>query len=99
MFPRRFHICDAFGIPIHIDIGFVVLMLMFVMNAGSFPLGITYSLVLALSITLHELGHSLTARAVRIQDARHNALASRRMRLALRHTASTGWPCRRSAGG
>ena len=63
MFPRRFHICDAFGIPVYIDVGFLILMLVFVLDCRSFTLGVACALVLALSISLHELGHSLTARA------------------------------------
>ena len=63
MFPQKFHICDAFGIPVYIDMSFLILMLIFVLDFRSFSLGIACSLVLGLSITLHELGHSLTARA------------------------------------
>ena len=63
MFPRRLHICDAFGIPIYIDLSFMILLVMFVTTSGSFSFGIACALMLALSITLHELGHSLTARA------------------------------------
>ena len=63
MFPSKFHICDAFGIPVYVDFSFLILMLIFVMDFESFSLGIACSLALALSITLHELGHSLTARA------------------------------------
>lgn len=63
MFPQKFHICDAFGIPVYVDFSFLILMLLFVIDAGSLSLGITCALVLAVSILLHELGHSLTARA------------------------------------
>ena len=63
MFPNKFHICDAFGIPVYVDLSFLILMLILVMDFGSFTLGIACALALGLSITLHELGHSLTARA------------------------------------
>jgi len=63
MLPQKFHICDAFGIPVYVDLSFLILMLMLVINFESFSLGIACSLALGLSITLHELGHSLTARA------------------------------------
>lgn len=63
MFPQKFHICDAFGIPVYVDFSFLILMLLFVLEFGSFSLGIACALVLAVSILLHELGHSLTARA------------------------------------
>ena len=62
MFPRRFKVCDAFGIPVYLDFSFVVLLVLFVMDFGSFTLGVSFACVLALSITLHELGHALTAR-------------------------------------
>ena len=63
MFPQKFHICDAFGIPVYVDFSFLILMLLFVMEFRSISLGIACALVLAASILLHELGHSLTARA------------------------------------
>ena len=63
MFPQKFHVCDAFGIPVYVDFSFLILMILFVMEAGSFTLGIACALALAVSILLHELGHSLTARA------------------------------------
>ena len=63
MFPSKFRICTAFGIPVYLDISLVVLLVLFVMDFGSFSFGLACALVLALSITLHELGHALTARA------------------------------------
>ena len=63
MFPRKIHVCEAFGIPVYLDISFVFLLVMFVMDFGSFVYGLSFALALAVSVTLHELGHALTARA------------------------------------
>ena len=63
MFRGRYHVCDAFGIPIYVEMSFLFLLLLFVMDFGSFMFGVAAALALALSVTLHELGHTLTARA------------------------------------
>lgn len=63
MFSNKFRICDAFGIPVYLDVSLVVLLVLFVMDFGSFSFGLACALMLAVSITLHELGHALTARA------------------------------------
>jgi len=63
VFKCRFHICELFGIPLYVDITFLFILLMMVSNFGSLDFGFAMALVLAISITLHELGHSLTARA------------------------------------
>ena len=63
MFPSKFRICDVFGIPVYLDISLIVLLVLFVMDFGSFTFGLACALTLAVSITLHELGHALTARA------------------------------------
>ena len=62
MFPRKFHICEAFGIPVYMDFSFVILLVLFMMDFGSFVYGLSFALALAVSVTLHELGHALTAR-------------------------------------
>lgn len=59
----KFRLCDAFGIPIYVDISFAFLLLIFVTSSGNMMYGVTEALLLALSVILHELGHSLTARA------------------------------------
>ena len=63
MFPSKFRICDAFGIPVYLDMSLIILLVLFVMDFGSFSFGLACALALAVSITLHELGHALTARA------------------------------------
>lgn len=63
MFSNKIRICDAFGIPVYLDISLLVLLVLFVLDFGSFSFGLACALVLAVSITLHELGHALTARA------------------------------------
>ena len=54
---------EAFGIPVYVNLSFAFLLLLLVMDFGSFSSGIAVAIVLAASITLHELGHALTARA------------------------------------
>ena len=63
MFPSKFRICDVFGIPVYLDMSLVILLVLFVLDFGSISFGIACALALAVSITLHELGHALTARA------------------------------------
>ena len=63
MFPRKIHVCDAFGIPIYLDFSFIILLVIFMMDFKSFVYGVSVALALAVSVTLHELGHALTARA------------------------------------
>ena len=63
MLRGKYHVCDAFGIPIYIELSFIFLLVLFVMDFGSFTFGVAAALVLAISVTLHELGHALTARA------------------------------------
>ena len=63
MFPRKIKVCDAFGIPVYLDFSLIILLLLFVMDFGSFVFGLSFAMALALSILAHELGHALTARA------------------------------------
>lgn len=60
-FKTRFHICDLFGIPLYLDLTTIFLMLMF-LQCGDIVLALGLSLLLAVSIVAHELGHSLVAR-------------------------------------
>ena len=57
----RFHICDLFGIPLYLDLSTIFIMLMF-LQTGDIVLAVGLSLILAVSIVAHELGHSLVAR-------------------------------------
>ena len=60
---NRFRICDAFGIPVYLDTSLIILLALCVWGSESFLAGMACALMLAVSITLHELGHALTARA------------------------------------
>lgn len=59
---NRFHVCDLFGIPVYLDISFAFVLLMFLFDVPA-QYGLAFVLALAVSIVLHELGHSLTAAA------------------------------------
>jgi Zn-dependent protease len=62
MFKSKYHLGEMFGIPIYVDISFAFLLLAFMMSQSSIVSGATCAIILAISIVLHELGHSLTAR-------------------------------------
>jgi len=57
----RYRLCELFGIPLYVDVSFAILLLMF-MWGQPLTYGLAGALVLAISVVLHELGHSLTAR-------------------------------------
>ena len=59
----RYRLCELFGIPIYVNLSFLVLLLIFMADFRSFSFGLAAAIVLAASVTLHELGHALTARA------------------------------------
>lgn len=61
MFPSKYRLCELFGIPVFVDMSFAFLLLLFTLNSGSFSFGLATALLLAISITAHELGHALTA--------------------------------------
>lgn len=63
MISSRFKVCELFGIPIYLDFSFAILLLLMVLQFGSLAMGVGFVLMLTFSIVLHELGHSLTARA------------------------------------
>ena len=62
MFPK-IKVCNAFGIPVYLDFSLIILLVLFMVDFGSFAYGLSFALILALSIVAHELGHALTARA------------------------------------
>lgn len=63
MLNTKYKICELFGIPIYVNLSFIILLLLFMSDFGSFSFGLAAALVLAISVTLHELGHALTAQA------------------------------------
>ena len=63
MFQARYRLCDLFGIPIYVDMSFAFLLLIFAMTSGSLSFGLAIAVLLAVSVTAHELGHALTAAA------------------------------------
>ena len=58
---RRLKVCEAFGIPVYLDWSTIILALMF-LQLDNIVLSLALAAVLLVSIVLHELGHSLTAR-------------------------------------
>ena len=61
-FAARYRVCELFGVPIFVSSSFVFLLVLFVLDVGSFTLGLGMALALAVSVTMHELAHALTAR-------------------------------------
>jgi len=63
MLQQRYKLFEAFGIPIYVNVSFLVLLVIFMLDFGSFTFGVAAALTLAVSVTAHELGHALTAGA------------------------------------
>lgn len=63
MFKTTWEICKVFGIPIKLDISLLILFMIMQSNFSSPIYGLVGFAFLLLSIVLHELGHSLTAKA------------------------------------
>ena len=63
MFPRKFRLCELFGIPLYLDFSLAILLFFFVTGGGGLFAGLLGAAVLLVSITAHELGHALTARS------------------------------------
>lgn len=70
MIKSSYQLCRLFGIPLKLDLSLIVLMFLLITNYGNPVYGIAAGLALLLSITLHELGHSLVAMAFgcRVRD-------------------------------
>ncbi|MDD4101148.1 MAG: site-2 protease family protein [Kiritimatiellae bacterium] len=70
MFKSSYRLCSIFGIPIQLDFSLIILMFLLIANYGDPLYGIASGIVLLVSITLHELGHSLVAIAFgcRVRD-------------------------------
>lgn len=62
-FQNRFRLCELFGIPLYLDISLAILLVMFATGGDGFFAGLLGAVLLLFSITAHELGHALTARA------------------------------------
>ena len=58
---RRFRLGQLFGIPVYLDWSTIFIALMF-LQSGSILFAFGLTVVLLVSIVMHELGHSLTAR-------------------------------------
>lgn len=63
MFKSSYHICTVSGIPIKVEISLIVMLFIVVSRFTNPVFGIAVGVGLALSIALHELGHSLVAQA------------------------------------
>lgn len=59
---KKFRLGEMFGIPMYVDISFAILLLLFISNSGGIFTGVCLAVLLAVSVLLHELGHSLMAR-------------------------------------
>ena len=70
MLKSSYQLCTVFGIPIKLDFSLIVLMFLLITSYGDPFYGIAAGVALLLSITLHELGHSLVAMAFgcRVRD-------------------------------
>lgn len=70
MLKSSYRFCTIFGIPIYLDLSLIVLVFLLVSNYGDPLYGIAAGIALLVSITLHELGHSLTSMAFgcRVRD-------------------------------
>ena len=70
MFKSSYRICTISGIPINVDVSLLVMLFLVVRHFNNPVMGIAAGVGLALSIALHELGHSLVAQAFgcRVRD-------------------------------
>ena len=70
MIKSSYQVATVFGIPIRLDISLIILLGLLIMQYGDPIMGLLAAVALLLSITLHELGHSLVAMAFgcRVRD-------------------------------
>jgi len=70
MLKTSYQLCSVFGIPIRLDLSLIILMFIYIGEYGNPVYGILAGLLLLVSITLHELGHSLMAQlfGCRVRD-------------------------------
>jgi len=61
MFSASYRVATVAGIPINVHVSLVLMVLVIALNLGSLTAGIVLGAGLAVSIVLHELGHSLVA--------------------------------------
>ncbi len=61
MFKSSYTIARVFGVPINVDLSLVVLALLLWYQIGNLVLGLVAAVLLMLSVTLHELGHTWVA--------------------------------------
>lgn len=59
---KTYRICEAFGIPLYVDMSFLFIAALMLFGAGHLFIGVLVAVGLGVSITAHEFGHSLTAR-------------------------------------
>ena len=62
-FQNRFRLCAVFGIPLYLDLSLAILLVLFASGGNGLVAGLLGAALLLFSITAHELGHALTARA------------------------------------
>jgi Zn-dependent protease len=61
MIKSSYQLCKLFGIPIKLDISLIILLFLFIRGYDNPVYGLAAGILLLVSITLHELGHSLTS--------------------------------------
>ena len=65
----EFRLFDMFGVPVFVNYSFLIIVLMFVLDLPP-ALGLSFALVLAASVLLHEFGHILAARGFGVRARR-----------------------------
>lgn len=70
MIKSSYQLCTLFGIPIHLDLSLIILLIWYIHIYGNPFYGLIAGVLLLAAITLHELGHSLVAQTFgcRVRD-------------------------------